>query len=59
MNQEVTQIWNTFQAELKNYIIRRTQNKNAADDILQEVFLKVIVHQEKINQKENLQQYLY
>lgn len=59
MNQDVTQIWNTFQAELKNYIIRRTQNKNAADDILQEVFLKVIVHQEKINQKENLQQYLY
>lgn len=59
MNQEVTDIWNGFQSELKKYILRRTQSKDAANDILQEVFLKVIIHKEKINQTENLQQYLY
>ena len=38
--------------------IRRTASKDVADDILQEVFLKVIIYKEKINQTENLQQYL-
>jgi len=59
MNQDVTRIWNDFQSELKNYILKRTRSKDATDDILQEVFLKIIIHKEKINQTENLQQYLY
>lgn len=57
MNQDVTRIWNDFQSELKNYILKRTRSKDATDDILQEVFLKIIIHKEKINQTVHLLKY--
>ena len=32
--------WHEYKARLRSYIINRVQDKHAADDILQEVFLK-------------------
>jgi len=59
MNQEVTDIWNNFQKELRTYILHRTKNSSATDDILQEVFVKVTQKITLLNQTENLRQYLF
>lgn len=59
MNQEITDIWNNFHQELKAFIQKRTQNRTATDDILQEVFVKIITKIDTVNQTENLRQYIY
>jgi RNA polymerase sigma-70 factor, ECF subfamily len=59
MTTEVTTIWADFHKELKAFIINKTRNSADADDILQEVFLKIIRNIDKVNRAENLRQYLY
>ena len=59
MEQEITNIWTNFQKELKGFIQKRTQNSSATEDILQDVFVKVIDKIDRIKQTENLRQYLY
>ncbi|MFZ1705975.1 MAG: sigma-70 family RNA polymerase sigma factor [Saprospiraceae bacterium] len=59
MTKDVTQIWTDFQKELKDFIFAKTKNSADTDDILQEVFLKIIRNIDKVNQSKNLRQYLY
>jgi RNA polymerase sigma-70 factor, ECF subfamily len=59
MPTEITTIWNNFHKELKGYVIKTVHNQADADDIMQEVFLKIIHNIDKVNQAENLRQYLY
>lgn len=59
MTKDVTNIWNDFHKELKGFIYNKTRNSADTDDILQEVFVKVIRNIDKVNQSENLRQYLY
>lgn len=59
MTSEVTTIWTGFHQELKAFILNKTHNSSDADDILQEVFIKIIHNIDKVNQAENLQHYLY
>jgi RNA polymerase sigma-70 factor (ECF subfamily) len=59
MTLDVTHIWTEFQAELKRFILNKTGNKADTEDILQEVFLKIIRHIDKVNDAENLRKYLY
>lgn len=59
MTTEVTTIWNDFHKELKAFIQNKTRNSVDTDDILQEVFIKIIRNIDKINQAENLRPYLY
>ncbi len=59
MTNEVKNIWTRFHKELKGFIISKVKNSNDADDILQDVFAKIIQHTDKVNQAKNLQQYLY
>jgi RNA polymerase sigma-70 factor (ECF subfamily) len=59
MNTEITKIWTEFQVEIKRFILNKTRNQADTDDILQEVFVKIIRHFEKVNQAKNLRQYLY
>ncbi len=59
MNSDITTIWTTFQAELKRFILNKTRNKADTDDILQEVFIKIIKQIDKVNEAENLKKYLY
>ncbi|MFY0626130.1 MAG: sigma-70 family RNA polymerase sigma factor [Reichenbachiella sp.] len=56
---EVAQIWNNFQGELKGFINKRVQNESDSDDILQDVFVKIICNHEKISEAKNIKQYLY
>lgn len=53
------QIWVDFSAKLKGFILKKVKNESAADDILQDVFLKIIDHKDKIAQAKNMQQYLF
>ena len=59
MTSEVTTIWKDFHKDLKGFILNKTKNATDTDDILQEVFIKIIYHADKVNQAENLRQYLY
>jgi RNA polymerase sigma-70 factor, ECF subfamily len=59
MTTEVTNIWTDFHKELKAFILNKTRNSADTDDILQEVFIKIIRNIDKVNQAENLRHYLY
>jgi len=59
MTTGVTTIWTDFHKELKGFILNKTRNPADTDDILQEVFIKIIRNIDKVNQAENLRQYLY
>jgi len=56
---EVEEIWESFNENLHNYVKRRVLDKSLADDIVQDVFLKVMKNIQKLNEVENIQQYLY
>ena len=59
MTKEVKNIWTEFHKELKTFILNKTRNSADTDDILQEVFVKIIRNIDKVNQAENLKHYLY
>ncbi len=59
MTTDVTNIWTEFHVELKRFILNKIRNQADTDDILQEVFIKIIRNPGKVNQAENLQKYLY
>lgn len=59
MTTEVTKIWTDFNKELKAFILSKTQNAADADDILQDVFIKIIRNLDKVSQAENLRHYLF
>jgi DNA-directed RNA polymerase specialized sigma24 family protein len=49
MTADITDIWTDFHKELKSYIAKVVKNQTDADDILQEVFIKIIRNNEKVN----------
>lgn len=59
MTTEITSIWTDFHKELKAFIQVKTRNLADTDDILQDVFVKIIHNFDKVNQSENLRSYLY
>jgi len=59
MTTDVTTIWTAFHKELKAFILNKTRNSANTDDLLQEVFIKIIRNIDKVNQVENLRHYLY
>ena len=59
MNIEVSDIWKGFKDELRSFIASRVRHQADPDDVLQDVFVKVIQNQEKLSKTENLRQYLY
>ncbi len=56
---DVAHIWNQFHKELRGFIAKKIRNPADTDDILQEVFVKIIRHADKIKQAENMRSYLY
>ena len=59
MNDTAENIWNDFHKELKNFILKKIKDENLANDILQDVFLKILNNADKIAQAKSLQQYIY
>lgn len=59
MNDITENIWNDFHKELKYFILKKVKDESTANDILQEVFLKIIDNADKITQAKSVQQYIY
>lgn len=56
---EVNEIWITFNEEIRQYVLRKVGDEQMANDVVQDVFEKVIKNIQKLNEVENIQQYLY
>lgn len=56
---EIHSIWSEFHGALKGLVIKTVKDPNDADDILQDIFLKIMLHSEKIERAENLRHYLF
>ncbi len=59
MNQGVERIWTDFHEELRGFILRKIGPTTEVDDILQEAFVKIWLNQDRVEQANNLRQYLY
>ena len=59
MNDITEKIWNDFNKELKGFILQKVRDESVADDILQDVFIKIINNEDKVSKANSLQQYIY
>lgn len=59
MTKDIASIWADFHKELKGFIYNKTRNQADTDDILQEVFVKIMHNMDKVSRAENLRQYLF
>ena len=59
MTPEIKEIWTSFHTELKAFTLNKTKSSADTDDILQEVFIKIMRNFNKVSQASNLKQYLY
>jgi RNA polymerase sigma-70 factor (ECF subfamily) len=53
------QLWLQFHSKLKNFIHKRVTEKGAAEDILQDVFLKIHLKSDELDKVSNLQGWVY
>src|SRR5262245_51031623 len=53
------QLWETFSRPLHQFIQRRVRDPHSAEDILQDVFLKIHTHIETLRTQERLTSWLY
>ncbi len=58
-NQQIENIWNEFSADLRRYIRSRVTDDMSADDVLQEVFLKIHAGIAKLRDVKKLQSWLF
>lgn len=59
MQQQTESIWREFSAQLKHFILGRVSDKSIADDLLQDVFLKVHSRIDTFDESDNIQNWLY
>ena len=52
-------IWNTFNTQLKGFILKRVTDEDRAEDILQDVFLKIHTHIHTVRDEEKLVGWMY
>jgi RNA polymerase sigma-70 factor (ECF subfamily) len=53
------EIWETFHTPLRQFIRRRVANEAAAEDLLQDVFLKIHQHGETLREARRLESWIY
>ena len=58
MEQQIEQLWLSFQKPLYAFVRKSVQNVADADDIVQDVFIKLMKHPEKLSSP-NIKAYLY
>jgi RNA polymerase sigma-70 factor (ECF subfamily) len=59
MNNKTESIWKEFSDQIKNFIIRRVQDTPDADDILQEIFLKIHSHIDTLKDDTKIKSWIY
>jgi len=52
-------IWMEFHQEMRSFIMGKVADPNDADDILQDVFVKMLAKADKIAQAESVQKYIH
>jgi RNA polymerase sigma-70 factor (ECF subfamily) len=52
-------VWEVFSTPLRQFIRKRVPDDESAEDILQEVFLKIHIHIADLRQREKLQSWVY
>lgn len=52
-------VWYDFHTQLKHFIRKRVPDEHSAEDILQDIFLKVHTHMETLRDQDRLQSWLY
>jgi RNA polymerase sigma-70 factor (ECF subfamily) len=52
-------VWETFHTQLKHFVLKHTNDEQTADDILQDVFLKMHTRIETLRDEKKLQAWLY
>jgi len=52
-------IWEQFHLPLRNFILKRVEDPAVADDVLQEVYLKIYQYLHSLRDQERLQSWLY
>ncbi|WP_428911137.1 RNA polymerase sigma factor SigZ [Niallia sp. Krafla_26] len=55
----LNQIWQEFRSSLRQFIRARVANEQDAEDILQEVFIKIYSHLSDLREKNNLHSWIY
>lgn len=58
-NQEINSIWNNFRSILIKFIQSKVSDENLAKDILQDVFLKLVVAEKEGKEIRNIQAWLF
>src|SRR5688500_12265056 len=56
---ELAEVYTQFRQSLYSYIYSKINNREDAEDILQNVFLKMTIHLEQLSDKEKIQNLLY
>ncbi|MGG2196464.1 RNA polymerase sigma factor SigZ [Paenibacillus validus] len=56
---EMETLWSTFHEPLKTFIVRRTHRRHEADDILQDVFLKIFTKLDSLRDDQKLRPWIY
>ena len=59
MTTKTEQIWEAFHVPLSQFIRRRVSNECVAEDLLQDVFLKIHLHVETLKDVKQLENWLY
>ena len=59
MNPDVETIWLEFHPRLRQFVISRISDESAADDILQNVFLKIHAHIERLKDPARVEGWIY
>lgn len=56
---ETVQVWNEFSNALRSFIRRRVSDEHAADDLLQEVFIRIHHRLESLNSNDRLASWIF
>ena len=59
MEEQLNKIWKTYYPQLVNFVKRRVSDKNAAEDIVQDVFIKAQLKFETLNDPNKVRGWLY
>ncbi len=59
LNMETQKIWNWFNEQIYFFILKRVKNKNAANDIFQNTFLKIHRNLNQVNEEEKIKAWVF
>ncbi len=59
MSAETDKIWSEFHDRLRNFILSRVRNESDADDILQDVFLRIHKNMHSLEQEDKVRPWIY